>query len=493
MFTLESKDLDGNKTKLIKGFELLKSKSNISEYMKNNEILSFYKYTSSFTQSNFGGKDVLEICEFFIDNNFHLSLYQLAEYLSSICGTINADEIPASKEYDYFFYSMQLINFSTLYCRNFRLKLLDIDILKVLVKFISNETFLKNFHSVRPYRFLLLNFGVLTIEVESYKSNWSELNAVDIFLNILKNHTEFKKDICGIILNVADDNQIGFISEMPDIISLYTRSLARGANLIQNEGILVRQKRDIFYEEEQITKQHDICCIPYEDDENITESLVGILRTLYRVAVNNKIKYDLFVKYNVKDQLRVIILKGNDIESSYGLKLLGQLAFDPQVLEIVSKDSELIQFVEATLNNPNTTIKATRTSCQQIIWSINQTKKKVKEEKKTNHLSQVMISYNSASRDVCMRIKNKLEESGFKVWIDINEIHGGSLESMANAIETSECILMCVTEKYRQSLNCQAEAQYAFKLQKKIIPLILEKGYEKVNLNDFIHVLFFII
>ena len=94
-----------------------------------------------------------------------------------------------------------------------------------------------------------------------------------------------------------------------------------------------------------------------------------------------------------------------------------------------------------------------------------------------------MISYNSASRDLCINIQEKLELNGFKVWIDINEIHGSSLESMANAIESSEYILICITEKYRQSLNCQAEAQYAFKLQKKIIPLIFEKGYDKVTFS----------
>lgn len=33
----------------------------------------------------------------------------------------------------------------------------------------------------------------------------------------------------------------------------------------------------------------------------------------------------------------------------------------------------------------------------------------------------------------------------------------------------------------RQSINCQAEAEYAFRLKKKIIPLILEKGYENVK------------
>lgn len=52
---------------------------------------------------------------------------------------------------------------------------------------------------------------------------------------------------------------------------------------------------------------------------------------------------------------------------------------------------------------------------------------------------------------------------------------------MAKAVESSQCVLMCVTEKYRQSLNCQSEAQYAFRLNKKIIPLIMQKGYGSVD------------
>ena len=52
---------------------------------------------------------------------------------------------------------------------------------------------------------------------------------------------------------------------------------------------------------------------------------------------------------------------------------------------------------------------------------------------------------------------------------------------MAKAVENAEIVLMCVTEKYRQSNNCQAEAQYSFRLQKKIIPLIMQKGYHNVD------------
>ncbi len=71
---------------------------------------------------------------------------------------------------------------------------------------------------------------------------------------------------------------------------------------------------------------------------------------------------------------------------------------------------------------------------------------------------------------------------------------------MAKAVEKSKCVLMCVTEKYRQSLNCQvnlnlfipillnyikmsiqAEAQYSFRRNKNIIPVIMQKGYHNVD------------
>lgn len=65
--------------------------------------------------------------------------------------------------------------------------------------------------------------------------------------------------------------------------------------------------------------------------------------------------------------------------------------------------------------------------------------------------------------------------------MDVSDIHGSSLDSMAKAVENSYCVLMCITEKYRQSVNCQSEAQYAYKLGRPIIPCILQKGYENVT------------
>jgi hypothetical protein len=57
-------------------------------------------------------------------------------------------------------------------------------------------------------------------------------------------------------------------------------------------------------------------------------------------------------------------------------------------------------------------------------------------------------------------------------------MQGSSLEAMADAIENSHCVLMCMTEAYKQSTNCRAEAEYAFQLKKPIVPLIMQKSYK---------------
>ncbi|CAF0847844.1 unnamed protein product [Brachionus calyciflorus] len=88
-----------------------------------------------------------------------------------------------------------------------------------------------------------------------------------------------------------------------------------------------------------------------------------------------------------------------------------------------------------------------------------------------------MISYNSKSRPICLNIKKELEKNGYKVWIDFESIYGSSLEAMANAIETSFCVLMCITENYKESNFCRLEAEYCVQKNCPFVPLILQKGY----------------
>ncbi|UJR24868.1 hypothetical protein I4U23_006237 [Adineta vaga] len=92
--------------------------------------------------------------------------------------------------------------------------------------------------------------------------------------------------------------------------------------------------------------------------------------------------------------------------------------------------------------------------------------------------SRLMISYNHVSKPLCRDIYNSLTNDGYKVWIDLEEMHGSTLLAMAKAIEDSDIIIYCITEKYSESRNCQKEAEYAFVQQKPMIPLLLQPKYK---------------
>jgi len=97
-----------------------------------------------------------------------------------------------------------------------------------------------------------------------------------------------------------------------------------------------------------------------------------------------------------------------------------------------------------------------------------------------------MISYNWSSQQSVLKIKNNLEKAGYKVWLDLDQMHGSTLEAMASAVEGSTVVCICATRKYKNSPNCRAEAEYAFKLRRNVIPLIMEKGYDPDGWLGFI-------
>ena len=188
--------------------------------------------------------------------------------------------------------------------------------------------------------------------------------------------------------------------------------------------------------------------------------------------------------------------KGKPFEVRCVLSLLAQISFTPKLAMDLSKEEKIMESINKITDSKSNELEDQlhlKQTCKNIKWNIetNQSQEKVaadvvpksslKDSVDVEKSRHVMISYNTASRDLCIRLKQQLESFGFKIWIDVSDIHGSSLAAMANAVEKSYCVLMCVTEKYRTSINCQAEAQYAFKLNKPIIPLIMQQGYENVT------------
>ena len=100
-----------------------------------------------------------------------------------------------------------------------------------------------------------------------------------------------------------------------------------------------------------------------------------------------------------------------------------------------------------------------------------------------NSSEHILLSYETVNRDLILKIKNELEIQGFKCVLDSN------MDSMNKQVELSQCVLVAISENYRLSAVCQAEAQYAARLKKPIIPLIVQLGYENVKgwLGEIVH------
>ena len=52
-----------------------------------------------------------------------------------------------------------------------------------------------------------------------------------------------------------------------------------------------------------------------------------------------------------------------------------------------------------------------------------------------------------------------------------------AMQAMAEAVENSEFVILCMSDSYKRSVYCQAEAEYAFRCQRKLLPLIVREEY----------------
>ena len=67
-----------------------------------------------------------------------------------------------------------------------------------------------------------------------------------------------------------------------------------------------------------------------------------------------------------------------------------------------------------------------------------------------------MISYQWDVQKSMIQLKTQLQAQGYKVWMDIDEMGGSTLESMARAVENASVVLVCVSQKYKESPNCRS-------------------------------------
>lgn len=66
-----------------------------------------------------------------------------------------------------------------------------------------------------------------------------------------------------------------------------------------------------------------------------------------------------------------------------------------------------------------------------------------------------MISYNWGHQDKVLKIRDSLKDIGHRVWMDVDNMYGSTIDSMAKAVEEAYIVLMCYSFKYKNSDSCR--------------------------------------
>ena len=93
------------------------------------------------------------------------------------------------------------------------------------------------------------------------------------------------------------------------------------------------------------------------------------------------------------------------------------------------------------------------------------------------------------------KLSIQLQNKGYSVWLDENDLLGNIDNSIIKGITNSTVVLVCLTEKYCNKINnsvyhtspndnCYKEWNFCLFKQKKIIPVIMEKKMEEILLKN---------
>lgn len=319
--------------------------------------------------------------------------------------------------------------------------------------------------------------------MQNYIEKWKEQESTEYFLKLsdkLKDVEDCQLACFVILANSGTCEDIERNIKFKTIALGISKVIGHMATRLSTVD-KINIKRHLVQVSEECNELEEIITV---DVKGSIWHLVELLMALYKLSVVDKIKQYIYFDCHIKMYLKSILIKGNRTESEYGLKILWQFCFDELICEDLFETKDLYSAL-SNLEELYKENKSLELNIKGIYWLVGRKilhkvddkflKIKRNEKNPKNH---IMISYERDYKDYCLRIKKELEIEGHIVWMDINEVNSSSLESMSKAIESSKCVLMCITEKYKQSSLCRAEAEYAVELNKPIVPIIFQNDYK---------------
>ena len=197
---------------------------------------------------------------------------------------------------------------------------------------------------------------------------------------------------------------------------------------------------------------------------------------LSHLAINDNNKKILGQNGAIRALTAILQTSNDDEERASGARGLWMLAFDDTNKEVIRQQEGALDTLRALHHSANPEVQKAAAGA---LWEIEGKKARNNAEKtKETTGNHVMISYQWDAQEVLVEVKNKLQARGYRVWMDLEQMGGSTLEAMAKAVENAAVVLVCVSQRYKESPNCRSEAEYAYQLRKDIIPLMMQRNYQ---------------
>ncbi|XP_012942420.1 uncharacterized protein LOC101845869 [Aplysia californica] len=320
---------------------------------------------------------------------------------------------------------------------------------KLMTLNLGHKPYLDNMHSKNVYYVLKASLSILhnIARCTGVKHHFKEIKTAEVVMPLISSNDEFLKSIAMLTLAyiVEEEENAKLIDETNTIKNIVTWI---------HRALENKQKRRFRG------------FTPWE----LTQGLA-------KLAVNDSNKAKIIEEGALGDFLSM--LRHTDPkEQANSAECIWTLSFDKTVRQAIIDFPELVPALEELQEHENTVV---RKNVKGALWLIKGENDPAASSNRPHSAlapkNHIFISYSWNEKELVKKIYNSLAAEGYKLWVDWEQMGGSTLQAMADAVENSAVVLVCMSERYKQSPNCRTEAEYTFQLRKDYIPLMMQKRY----------------
>ncbi|CAM4916490.1 unnamed protein product [Rotaria socialis] len=325
------------------------------------------------------------------------------------------------------------------------------------------------------YSTLVLHWSLILSSVFSYPSCSTDIiSSTRSSTRILYSFT--------LHLNIAN-----FMKNIPNLILILLKATELDDDEIQLNAYRCLGKIMIGADIKTMAKPEKIVAVYVDfikntiDNPNRVERFYSLLESLKNFVQHDQVKCEL-TKQEALPLLIMCVVKNHFDPIKVQLLALEipfALSFQNEACYILRQNEQFMIHVRILTQKTYENQLSLQRAAEGLLWKLEKESEAVTKQIILNSYKyNIMLSYSHKDEQLCLKIHEQLIKDGFRVWLGIDCLRGSTMVGIANAIENSEHVVICMSNMYKQSVYCQSEAHYAFECRCRLIPIIVESNYK---------------